>query len=215
MTHCPGRDELERLLATPNDSADEGLERHVESCAACQQALESMARAEGWGTGLGDWPELRAIPAPRPDTFLRRLQQAPPWAIDRAAGRLGPAQGRGTESLSIRGPASDLEAARADEPAGRAAPHVAGYEILGELGRGGMGVVYQAKQLRLNRPCALKMILAGAHAHPELSARFLAEAQAIARLQHPHIVQIYHIGDADGLPFLELEYIEGGTWTAV
>jgi hypothetical protein len=88
---------------------------------------------------------------------------------------------------------------------------VAGYEILGELGRGGMGVVYQAQQLRLNRPCALKMILAGAHANPEVGARFLAEAQAIARLEHPHVVQIHYIGEADGLPFLELEYVSGGS----
>ena len=88
---------------------------------------------------------------------------------------------------------------------------VPGYEITGELGRGGMGVVYQARHIRLNRPCALKMILAGAHASPEDVARFVTEAEAIARLQHPSIVQIRHIGDADGLPFLELEYVAGGS----
>jgi serine/threonine protein kinase len=87
---------------------------------------------------------------------------------------------------------------------------ISGYDILGELGRGGMGVVYLACQTRLNRPCALKMILAGAHATPEAAARFLAEAEAIARLQHPHVVQIHHIGEADGLPFFELEYVSGG-----
>jgi serine/threonine-protein kinase len=88
---------------------------------------------------------------------------------------------------------------------------IPGYELLGELGQGGMGVVYRARQLRLNRPCALKMILAGSHAREETAARFLAEAEAIARLQHPHIVQIHHIGDADGLPFFELEYLPGGS----
>jgi WD40 repeat protein len=91
------------------------------------------------------------------------------------------------------------------------APDISGYDILGELGRGGMGVVYLARQARLNRPCALKMILAGAHATPEAAARFLAEAEAIARLQHPQIVQIHHIGEADGLPFFELEYVPGGS----
>ena len=90
-------------------------------------------------------------------------------------------------------------------------PTVAGYEIKGELGRGGMGVVYKARHVRLNRPCALKMILAGAHASPEDVARFVTEAEAIARLEHPSIVQIRHIGDADGLPFLELEYVAGGS----
>ena len=94
---------------------------------------------------------------------------------------------------------------------GRALPAISGYEILGELGRGGMGVVYRARQVRLNRPCVLKMILAGAHAGSEAVARFLAEAEAVARLQHPNIVQIYDIGEADGLPFFALEYVDGGS----
>ncbi len=93
----------------------------------------------------------------------------------------------------------------------RAVPAISGYEILGELGRGGMGVVYRARQVRLNRPCALKMILGGAHASPEAATRFLAEAEAVARLQHPNIVQIHHIGEADGLPYFELEYVDGGS----
>src|SRR5262249_29762484 len=92
------------------------------------------------------------------------------------------------------------------ERSNRTTPIISGYEIVGGRGRGGMGVVYKARQTRLNRPCALKMILAGAHATSEAAARFLAEAEAIARLQHPSIVQIHHIGEADGLPFFELEY---------
>jgi serine/threonine protein kinase len=85
-----------------------------------------------------------------------------------------------------------------------------GYEVVGELGRGGMGVVYLARKVALNRFCALKMILAGAHAGGAALARFRAEAAAIARLRHPDIVQIYHVGEADGLPYLELEYLPGG-----
>jgi WD40 repeat protein len=92
----------------------------------------------------------------------------------------------------------------------RALPEVAGYEVLGELGRGGMGVVYLARELRLNRPCALKMVLAGAHASPDTMARFLNEAKAVAQLKHPAIVRIHHIGEVDGLPFFEMEYVEGG-----
>ncbi len=95
--------------------------------------------------------------------------------------------------------------------AGRAIPAISGYEILGELGRGGMGVVYRARQVRLNRPCALKMILGGAHASPEMDARFLAEAEAVARLQHPNVVRIHTIGEDDGLPFFELEFLDGGS----
>ena len=96
-------------------------------------------------------------------------------------------------------------------PSRFASLEIPGYEITDELGRGGMGVVYLARQIQLNRPCALKMILAGAHASPQLASRFLAEAQAIARLHHTHIVQIYSIGDANGLPYVELEYLPGGS----
>ncbi len=87
----------------------------------------------------------------------------------------------------------------------------AGYEVLGELGRGGMGVVYLARKLALNRLCAVKMILAGPHAGTATAARFHAEAEVIARLRHPGVVQIYHVGEAEGLPFLELEYLPGGS----
>ncbi len=96
------------------------------------------------------------------------------------------------------------------EPSRFAAIAIPGYEIIDELGRGGMGVVYKARQVQLNRACALKMILAGVHATPQAAARFLSEAQAIARLHHPHIVQIYSIGDVNGLPYVELEYLPGG-----
>jgi serine/threonine-protein kinase len=73
-----------------------------------------------------------------------------------------------------------------------------------------MGVVYKARQLALNRVVALKMVLAGSHAGPEAVARFRAEAEAVARLQHPNIVQVHEVGEAGGLPFFSLEFVEGG-----
>src|SRR5207253_11216208 len=73
-------------------------------------------------------------------------------------------------------------------------PVLPGYEILGVLGRGGMGVVFKARHLRLHRLVALKMVRAGADNKPESYSRFLAEGEAIARLQHANVVQIYDVG---------------------
>jgi tetratricopeptide (TPR) repeat protein/tRNA A-37 threonylcarbamoyl transferase component Bud32 len=88
---------------------------------------------------------------------------------------------------------------------------VPGYEILGELGKGGMGVVYKARQIRLNRLVALKMILHAEHASKDERRRFKAEAEAVARLQHPNIIQIYEVGEHRGLPYFSLEYCAGGS----
>jgi WD40 repeat protein len=86
-----------------------------------------------------------------------------------------------------------------------------GYEILGTLGRGGMGVVYLARQSSLNRVVALKMVLSGAHAGDEELARFRTEAEAIARLQHPNIVQVHEVGELAGRPYFSLEFCGGGS----
>jgi serine/threonine-protein kinase len=86
-----------------------------------------------------------------------------------------------------------------------------GYESLGILGDGGMGVVYKARQLGLNRIVALKMIKAGSGATPHDIARFRTEAEAVARLQHPNIIQIHAIGEHQGLPYFSLEYCPGGS----
>ena len=86
-----------------------------------------------------------------------------------------------------------------------------GFEILGVLGRGGSGVVYKAYQTRLDRVVALKMLSAGVHASPRAIARLRAESAMIARLKHPQVVTIHDVGEHQGMPYLCLEYIEGGS----
>jgi serine/threonine protein kinase/formylglycine-generating enzyme required for sulfatase activity len=98
-----------------------------------------------------------------------------------------------------------------ERPADGPQAQVPGYELLGELGRGGMGVVYRARQADLGRVVALKMVLGGGHAGPEERARFRTEALAASRLNHPNIVQVFEVGATDAGPFLALELVSGGS----
>jgi tetratricopeptide (TPR) repeat protein len=90
-------------------------------------------------------------------------------------------------------------------------PAIPGYEIQAVIGRGGMGVVYKARHQGLNRLVALKMLGSNSSGDPDRLARFRSEAEAVARLQSPHIVQIHDIGGVDGHPYFALEFIDGGS----
>src|SRR5262249_54468486 len=104
-------------------------------------------------------------------------------------------------------PAVDTDADRVDPRF----PSVPGYEIVAELGRGGMGIVYQARHTALKRLVALKMILSGTYASPEQLDRFQRGAEALAGPQPPNTIPIYEVGEVRGSPFFSLEFGEGGS----
>lgn len=102
---------------------------------------------------------------------------------------------------------SDTDPAKRTE--GTRLPQIDGYEVQSILGRGGMGVVYRARHLKLNRTVALKMLLSGAYADLYELARFQREAEAVAALNHPNIVHVHDVGELDGQPYFTMEFIEG------
>jgi WD40 repeat protein/tRNA A-37 threonylcarbamoyl transferase component Bud32 len=171
----------------------------------------------------GDLPERLAEPIARHldgcqacEALARRLEeQADPLVLSLRRMFHSTPAGEAAPTVSSAGVHATPSLRGQDEPPCHPPPqYVGGYEILGELGRGGMSVVYKARQTHPARLVALKMILAGRHADPEQRARFLAEADAIARLQHPGIVSVYEVGEHQGLPFLALELVGGGNLAA-
>ncbi len=152
-------------------------------------------------------------PQPQAETKAQpRTAPAPPSGAETTPHV--PAEGRagGAETSTLIAGEAAREAARSRSlPSAAPQFRIPGYEMLGVLGRGGMGVVYKARHLALGRVVALKMILAAEHADPETLARFRSEAGALARLQHPNIVQIFEVGEHEGRPYFALEYLEGGS----
>ena len=182
MPACDFDDRLPTYLAEELDETETLLvERHIGICDRCQSRLEALTS----DPALDRWRRLS-------DTPSERLPQP-----------LFLGQFRTLHYRSDSRPRSAKAAV--------AAPTIPGYDIDCELGRGGMGVVYKAIERSLRRTVALKMILAGAHASDRELDLFRAEAGVVATLEHPHIIRIHAIGDHDGLPFLSLEYMSGGS----
>jgi serine/threonine protein kinase len=160
---------------------------------------------------------LRDGEDPRPEEYQGRFPDRAPWIADLLD------QLRPTEDAASRGapvsPPTLLPAAsepmtrppESSDPGAPELPRLAGYEVLERLGQGGMGVVYRARQVNLKRVVALKMIRSRGFAEESELARFRVEANAIARLDHAHIVRIHDFGEHDGLPYFSMEFLEGGS----
>ncbi len=186
MTTCPTRDHWAQFLDDRLPPADEAnLTTHLETCPTCILALENMTAPKNDALTCDVVPSRLQPSSILPATELHRLRQL----------------------LAITTPLASGPPI-AHHPG---APLIPGYDIERELGRGGMGIVYLARQTQLNRRVALKMILAGQHANQEQVVRFLAEAQTCAALRHENIVQIFEVGQHDRMPFYSMEYVNGGT----
>ncbi len=190
----------------PEQVLDEVLARYLKAVEA-GQAPDRQAL-------LLQYPELAGELA----EFFAGLDQleglaAPLRAVREPAASPCDAQpvGETVDDVNQTGPQGPAPARPARPPGLPGSIDIPGHEILGVLGRGGMGVVYKARQVKLKRLVALKMIRAGDQAEEADLARFRVEAEAVARLQHPNIVQIYEIGEHNGQPFLSLEFVGGGT----
>jgi serine/threonine protein kinase len=166
-----------------------------------------------WQDALEQGRDLSATELCAGDTaLLPELEQR--IADLRRLSRLAVEIGRGVAQTSDPGAPAGETVSLLASPA--RLPQVPDYEVLREVGRGGMGVVYEARDLRLKRTVALKLLRHGNDATTEQRARFRAEAEAIARLHHPHIVQVFHAGqwqaseDGAPLPFFAMEFVSGG-----
>jgi hypothetical protein len=201
------RDQAERWRAGHRRPVEGYLDAHPElaeypSVASLLAANEFRLRA-----GRGEAPKLdeyrRRFPrwAARLELDLAFLQQLEPGGP--AAPHPDGPPPRNAAVVPTRTLAEQLER--------RSWPRIPRYEIAAELGRGGMAVVYRARQADLQRSVALKVILAGALAGPAERTRMRREAEAVARVRHPNVVQIFDTGEHDGCLYLALEYVSGGS----
>ncbi|MGE3804397.1 MAG: protein kinase [Gemmataceae bacterium] len=219
MTPCPSDQQLEFMV---DELLDEGeracVESHVDDCPACIQRLEKIVttitcpsdqQLESMVDELLDEGE-RALVENHVDDCpvciqrLEKIVSTPRLYLPSSSG----SSKEGTLRLNSNSDNGE-RAAPPVHAVREGLPDVPGHELLGELGVGGMGIVYKARQRKLNRVVAIKM-LRSLDRNINESERFKLEVEAVAQLKHPNIVQVYEVGEHHGLPFFSMEYVEGG-----
>ncbi len=210
---CPTQEELLQLALGKADHTQlEEFAQHLEQCAQCAERLEGVAGYQGLLSEmrraahmLPAAPDATPSQIPAPQPVIQGLTvDAPRPTPEPLEGDPGNDQDQLATKPTFPAPAKEPGTASH-------LPSLPGYEMLSKLGEGGMGVVYQARHLRLNRLVAVKMILGGGWISPVHQVRFRAEAQAVAQLAHPNIIQIHEIGEHAGLPYFTLEFCDGGS----
>jgi serine/threonine protein kinase len=212
---CPPAEDLHRfLLGQLSDTEAERLERHLDGCPRCLAALESDRpndRLLDVVTAVGHSPAPADEVEPALLASLDRLRENAtltpdtPFTVSQAD---TPPPPRGPVPAADAGETYEFLAPPGEpDELGR----FGSYGILRVLGRGGMGIVFAARQARPRRIVALKTILAGPHAGRERLARFRSETEIVARLQHPNIVPIFEVGEQDGRAYFTMEHVGGGS----
>lgn len=198
---CPSPNELEEyMLGKGDEDAAARLEAHLAECPRCVEMLEAIRGSDDL-LGLVRQGLAAGEPEPPVSTqLLDRLCRLPEETSATRAGREHVSERLESQTWDF------LDPAQSPNELGR----LGSYAIRDIVGRGGMGVVFRGHDPRLERDVAIKVILDSHYADPQRLARFEGEATALARLRHPHVVQVFEVGRHRGRPFLVLEYVEGG-----
>ncbi|HEV3258552.1 MAG TPA: serine/threonine-protein kinase [Gemmataceae bacterium] len=193
---CPDRGRLQELLAGNLPECEQpALHAHLESCESCQQALEGLA------AGRDSWSETArhlSRPEPAPDTALQRLLADLHDAATRTQWRTDQTAHDGQAPAWLAPPARPDHLGRLDR-----------YEVSRVIGRGGMGIVLKAFDPVLNRWVAVKVLAPVLAGNDTARQRFLREARSAAAVSHEHVIAIHAVDEADGLPYLVMEYVAG------
>ncbi|MEM9186167.1 MAG: CHASE domain-containing protein [Planctomycetota bacterium] len=195
---CPSENVLRWLVEDElKPAARDQTAEHVDCCVACQEVLERMTATPE--TLYARQPRAGAYREER-DDFLRRLKNSSSLT------QLQPSSGGGNGRIPTPSRADSMS-----NQGSSGLPSIAGYQVVEEIGQGGMGVVYLAVEERLDRRVALKVVDTRRLPDGTRAERFRAEALATARLKHSNIIEIYDVGEHDGLAYLALEYAERGS----